>query len=634
MKAIRRVIVGTAGHIDHGKSSLVRALTGVDPDRLEEERRRGMTIDLGFAPYEHASGALVGVIDVPGHERFVRNMVAGATSVDIVLLVVAADDGVMPQTREHLAILSLLGVERGLVVLSKADLVDADLLELARADIAALLAGTFLQDAPILPVASPSGAGIPELRAALDALIAGVPERDEAGPFRLPIQRVFTLEGHGTVVTGVPVGGQVAVGDELEIVGRDGLLRVRGVQAYGGARESGRAGHSTALNLTGAAREDVRRGDVVATPGVFLARRRVTVHYRHVHEEALRPRLAVRLHTGTSETLGVAVPLDAASVAQGDESFVQLRLDEPVVVAPGDRYLLRHASSLAVLGGGQVLATTEGRLKRFKERVLADVRARHEASGDVARLACAALAQAGVRGLSAAEVAAEAGLPVATARARLAELQAVGELLASGERWFDAGVADEVAEALLRSLGAEHRRRPLHEWVELAALRRELDAPDELVAAVLGRDERFELAAGGRLRKRGWRVQLNEAQAGARVRVREALKTAGATPPAPDAALTGLPEPASAALLAAMRAAGELVSVGGLLYDAEVLRELRGRILEHGRARGGAIDIPVLRDDLGTTRKYLIPLLEHFDSEGLTVRHGERRTLRHVEGGA
>src|SRR5262245_33953512 len=348
MTVLRQVIVGTAGHIDHGKSALVEALTGIHPDRLAEEQERGMTIDLGFAPYVHGSGALVGMIDVPGHERFIKNMVAGATSVDVVLLVVAADDGVMPQTREHLAILELLGVQRGLVLLNKVDLVDPALVEMARQDIAALLAGSFLADAPVLPVSAVTRQGLPELRAALDALIEQVPARDDEGPFRLPVQRVFSARGHGTVVTGVPVSGRVVAGDALEVVGRDLALRVRGVQAYGATRELGRAGHSTALNVTGADRADVRRGDVVATPGVFAARRRLSVPYRHVAAEPLRNKLEVRLHVGTAEVLGAAVVLAADEVMRGEEAFLQLRLNEPVVSAPGDRYLLRHAASMAV----------------------------------------------------------------------------------------------------------------------------------------------------------------------------------------------------------------------------------------------------------------------------------------------
>ncbi len=633
MTAIRQVIVGTAGHIDHGKSALVRALTGVDPDRLAEEQARGMTIDLGFAPYRHASGALVGIIDVPGHERFVKNMVAGATSVDVVMLVVAADDGVMPQTREHLAILELLGVGRGLVALNKIDLVDPALAELVRADVAALLRGTLLQDAPIVPVSALTGAGLPQLREVLDALVDQVPPRGEDGPFRLPVQRVFSAAGHGTVVTGVPVSGRAVAGDELELVGRDVRLRVRGVQAYGAACDAGRAGHSTALNVSGASKDDVRRGDVLATPGVFAARRRLSVHYLHVGAAPLRNNTEVRLHHGTAEVLGAAVVLHADEVAPGTQAFLQLRLHDPLVAAPGDRYLLRHAASLAVLGGGTVLAGTDGRLKRFKERVLLEARERLEAQGDPLRLARVALSAAGRRGLTLAELAAETGRLAAELRERLAPLAAAGELLApDAQRLVDGAAAEELAEELERELRAEHRACPLQDWADLAAVRRRVEADDALLAAVLARDARFETAAGGRVRLRGWRPQISEAHGQARTALLAALRAGGLAPPPVDAALESLPVQERRALLARLKVAGEIVAVGEHWFAGDVLARMRAQVTAHGRARGGAIDIPALRDELGTTRKFLIPLLEHLDATGLTVRHGERRTLRHVEG--
>ena len=631
MAAIRSVIVGTAGHIDHGKSSLVEALTGVDPDRLEEEQRRGMTIDLGFAPYLHGSGALVGFIDVPGHERFIKNMVAGATSVDIALLVVAADDGVMPQTREHLAILGLLGVRRGLVALTKIDLVEPGLAELARQDTAALLAGGPLEGAPVLPVSTVTGAGLPELRAALDALIDEVPARAEDGPFRLPVQRVFSAKGHGTVVTGVPVSGRVAAGDELEVVGKELRLRVRGVQAYGAAREVGRAGHSTALNVSGAGREDVRRGDVVAQPGVFAARRSLSAAYRHVHDEPLRNRGAVRLHVGTAEVLGEVVLLQADSLARDAEGFIQLRLEEPVVTAPGDRYLLRHASSMAVLGGGTVVAPTDGRLKRFKERVLREASERLAAQGDPLALAHVVLGLAGRRGCELSRLVVETGVAAATLRELLRPDVSAGRLACIGSLYLEPAALSEVADELAAALRAEHAAHPLHDWSDLAAARRAVVADEAVLAAALAGDRRFETAGGGRVRLSGHRAQLGSGESAAREKLLAALEQGGAAPPPVDARLTGLPEARHRALVESLRAAGEVVAVGPHLFSAAALVRLKEAVRAHGRARRGAIDIPVLRDELGTTRKYLIPLLEHFDAQGLTVRHGERRTLRHVD---
>jgi selenocysteine-specific elongation factor len=631
MTGIRNVIVGTAGHIDHGKSAIVRRLTGVDPDRLAEERERGMTIDLGFAPYTHASGATVGLIDVPGHERFIKNMVAGATSVDIVMLVVAADDGVMPQTREHLAILDLLGVSRGLVVINKIDLVDEELLELVRLDLDGLLEETFLASAPRCAVSATSGDGFDALRAALDALISDVPPHEDDGPFRLPIQRVFSAKGHGTVVTGVPVSGKVAAGDKLEIVGRDLEVRVRGVQAYGEARDEGRAGHSTAINISGASKDQVRRGDVIARQGLFAARPSLAVHYRHVAEQPLKNRAAIRLHVGTAEILGQAVLLDADRLARGEESFLQLRLDEPVVTAPGDRYLLRHAASMAVLGGGSILAAGDGRLKRFKERVLSEARERLASHGDALGLARVAITAAGRRGATPEQLTLETGMPAEAVREALRPAIDAGELVAAGSRLVDSGALDEVAAELRAAVKSEHKRFPLLDWLELKSVRARLDIEDSVLAAALERDRRLESATGGRVRLSGHAGRLSNEQRAASDRILDALRRAGATPPAIDAAFTGLPPKESDALVSMLRTAGEIVSVGPHLYHAAALTDLRALLLAHGRARDGAIDIPALRDELGTSRKFLIPLLEHFDAEGLTVRHGDRRTLRRVD---
>jgi selenocysteine-specific elongation factor len=627
---IRNVIIGTAGHIDHGKSSLVRALTGVDPDRLAEERERGMTIDLGFAPYRHVSGQIVGIIDVPGHERFIKNMVAGSTSVDVVLLVVAADDGVMPQTREHLAIVELLGARRGLVALTKIDLVEPDLVELVREDLCTLLEGSPLGDAAILPVSSTTGEGLSELREALDALVDEVPAQGDEGPFRLPVQRVFSAKGHGTVVTGVPVSGRVVAGDELEIVGHDRRVRVRGVQAYGGTREVGRAGHSTALNITGAGREEVRRGDVVATPGLFVARRRLSVHYRHVAERPLRNREAVRLHVGTAEVLGEAVLLDADMIATGQEGFVQLRLDDRLTAAPGDRFVLRHAAAMIVLGGGAVVAATDGRLKRYKERVLREARERLAAQGDPVRLARTVLSMAGRRGCELARLSLETGVPVSILRERLAPLEASGDLRVLGNRYLDASAAVDVGDDLLELLRAEHARQPLLDWIDLSTVRGRLEVDDEVLDAVATGDDRIERASGGRLRAAGHSARLSGQEEAARERVLSALRDSGAAPPAIDPDLAGLSAAQTRALVEALRAGGEVVAVGPHLFAADVLDRLAGIVQAHGRSRQGAIDIPALRDELGTTRKYLIPLLEYFDARGLTVRHGDRRTLRNV----
>ena len=632
MSAIRTVIVGTAGHIDHGKSAVVRRLTGIDPDRLAEERERGMTIDLGFAPYRHGSGATVGMIDVPGHERFIKNMVAGATSIDLALLVVAADDGVMPQTREHLAILGLLGVQRGLVALTKIDLVDDDLVELAHEELREFLAGSFLEDAPIVPVSSVTGTGFDVLRATLDEQIGLAQPRQPVGPFRLPVQRVFSAKGHGLVVTGVPVSGAVRAGEHLEIVRTGERVRVRSVQAYGEEREQAAAGHSAALNLAGATVDDVRRGDVVAEPGSFRATRFVALSYRHVVPATpLRPRHPIRLHAGTAEVLGRAVILDSDAAVEHGSARVQLRLDEAVCCAVGDRVLLRDAASMQVLGGGLVLALHDGRLKRLKQRVLGELGARERALGDPTRLAEAVLEASGPRGVEADDLALECGLAAAELLAGLQPLLDAGKVVRRGSLLTSASALERVADEIVTRLKQAHRARPLLDWLDQAGVVSGLAFGDVVTRAAIAHDPRLETTTGGKIRRRGHRGRLGPELEQARKRLADQLRAAGACPPLVDTDLAGLSQADTEALVELMREEGELIRVGQHAFHRDVFDRMRQTLVAHAEAREGAIEIPVLRDELGTTRKYLIPLLEAFDAEGLTVRHGDRRLLRRRE---
>lgn len=629
MGTLRTVIIGTAGHIDHGKSSVVRALTGIDPDRLAEERERGMTIDLGFAPYEHGSGATVGLIDVPGHERFIKNMVAGSTSVDLALLIVAADDGVMPQTREHLAILRLLGVSAGLVALTKIDLVDEELVELAQEDVADFVAGTFLEGAPILPVSAVTGQGLDVLRATLDELVSAVPPREPVGPFRLPIQRVFSAKGHGLVVTGVPVSGRVAVGDELELVGTGQTGRVRGIQAYGAQRDEGRAGHSTALNLAGIDQQDVRRGDQLASPGHFEASRFLALDYTQVEgAPALRHHHPVRVHLGTAEVMGRAVRLDGELAEPGEAGRVQVRLAERVSGGVGDPVLLRDAASMEVLGGGRLLALTGGRLKRFKERVLAELEERAGSLGDPLALARVALAAAGPRGLSLERLLVEAGCDEPTLVAGLERARDDGDLMNAGDHWFTREGLDQVEADLLAAVAAEHKRRPLLDWANLAAVRARCGHAEQALRLALQTSRRLESEAGGKLRRKGHRGKLGSALAEVRQRVLDGLRDGGTKPPTIDADFTGLDRKDHAALMEMLLESGEVAKAGPLLFDPGVLASMRATLEAHAAARDGAIEVPELRDELQTSRKFIIPLLEHWDAEGLTVRHGDQRRLR------
>ena len=357
--SILRLTLGTAGHIDHGKTSLVRALVGgeADTDRLKEERARGLTIEIGYAEWRLGDGTEVGIVDVPGHERFVRNMVAGATGMDCVLLVVAADDGAMPQTREHLQIMSLLGMRTGAVALTKIDLVDPEMRELVEEDVRGVLRGTFLDGAPLFPVSSTTGEGIPELRAGLERLLRDLPPRDAGGPFRMPVQRVFTVKGHGTVATGIPVSGTVRREDRLELLPAGKPCRVRGIQVYHHDANEAGAGHRTALNLADIDYHAVGRGDVLVEAGIFRAATLFDVRFRCTAAErgGVPHRLPVKMLVGTAEEEGRLLLLEGDEVRPGEEAYAQVRLDAPVVAAPGDRFILRIPSPSATVGGGVVL---------------------------------------------------------------------------------------------------------------------------------------------------------------------------------------------------------------------------------------------------------------------------------------
>ncbi|MGE5840291.1 MAG: selenocysteine-specific translation elongation factor [Deltaproteobacteria bacterium] len=372
---MKQIILGTAGHIDHGKTSLVKAMTGIDTDRLKEEKERGITIELGFAHLELPSGQILGIVDVPGHEKFVKHMVAGATGVDLVALVIAADEGVMPQTREHLEICQLLKVKKGLVVLTKIDMVDQEWLDLVKEDVSNFLSETFLAGAPIAPVSSVTGQGIKELVAMLDSMVKEIPERETSGFFRLPVDRVFTMKGFGTVVTGTTISGLVRTGDEITVYPQGLVARIRGIQVHGREVEEVSAGLRTAINLQGVEKEQIERGNVVATKDSLRPTRMadVVLHHLKSSPRKLKNRAKVRFHTGTSEIISTVVLLDRDELNLGDTCFAEIRLEEPVAVLARDRYVLRSYSPVRAIAGGEILNAGPQKKKRFSEAALTEL---------------------------------------------------------------------------------------------------------------------------------------------------------------------------------------------------------------------------------------------------------------------
>jgi selenocysteine-specific elongation factor len=373
---MKQIILGTAGHIDHGKTSLIRALTGIDTDRLKEEKERGITIELGFAHLELPDGRRLGIVDVPGHEKFVKNMVAGATGIDLVALVIAADEGVMPQTREHLEICSLLKIKHGLVVLTKVDMVDKDWLELVREDVSEYLSETFLADAPMAEVSSVTGEGIPELIELISQLTQKIPERDMGHLFRLPIDRVFTMKGFGTVITGTSVSGSIRTGEDVTVYPQGITSKIRGIHVHNEAVEEVHAGLRTAINLQGIEKMMLQRGNVVATKDSLRATYMLDVVLDLLPSapRKLKNRAKARFHAGTAEIISTVVLLDRDELNPGETCLAQIRLDAPTTVLKGDRYVLRSYSPVRTIGGGQILHPLPGKKKRFQERVLNELK--------------------------------------------------------------------------------------------------------------------------------------------------------------------------------------------------------------------------------------------------------------------
>ena len=598
------LVVGTAGHIDHGKTTLVRALTGVDLDTLPEERARGITIALGFTHLELGPDRSLSFVDVPGHERLVRTMIAGATGLDAVMLCVSAVEGVMPQTREHLDILRLLGVRQGLCVLTMSDLVDEEMLALATLDVEEAVAGSFLEGAPILSVAVPPGGaprGLDELRAVLAALSPA--DRSSSGPFRLPIDRAFVRRGFGTVVTGTLRSGQVHDGDEVEVL-PDGIrTRVRGLQVHGRGVQLSQAGLRTAVNLAGVERDDLARGQVLVHPGRIEPASVIDCHVHHLPAAPTLPDGArVRLLSGTAEVMAVLSVLDGDELAPGQDHLVQLRTEAPVVLLPGDRLVLRRESPVETLGGGQVLDPWAPRARRRDHARVAD-ELRALMAGDRRVL----LARAGDTGLS-------------PARAALLGVEGGTAL---GERLLHPDRVASLHAALLEALDAWHRDRPLTPGAPRRDLRRgplaHLDdrAFDALVALAAGQGE-LELE-GPVLRRAGFTVRPTSAQQATLSALRDEVRAGGL-----DGVTAGplLAREADAFML--LVAQGALVRMGDRVVDAALLQPLLVQVqawFDHHPAMSPA----EFKDLSGLSRRMAIPLLEWLDASGRTVRQGDQR---------
>jgi len=629
------LVLGTAGHIDHGKSSLVKALTGTDPDRLAEEKERGITIELGFARLELPSGRTMGVVDVPGHEKFVRQMVAGATGIDVVMLVVAADDGVMPQTREHLAIIDLLGIDRGVVALTKSDLADPDWLAMVAEDIEHLLVGTSIEGAPIISVSSRTGEGLDDLRAALDEVAGEAPSRQAALPMRLPVDRVFTIAGAGTVVTGTLWSGTAARDDEIEIYPGDTRGRVRGVQVHSDAVERAVAGQRVAINIAGVDLEDISRGDIIAVPGSLTVTDRVDVRLTYLgfpgDDKPLVTGARVHVHHGTREVLGRVLFMEAEELAPGSSTFAQIRLEDPLAPRYGDRFIIRSYSPVYTIGGGTVLDVSPPRrtLLRPHESELLDALLAH----DVPKAAIGLLAARGVP-MTSGQVAAvlgvdRSGVADALNKADLERLKVGADTYFVTTESLEHTVA--AAEAQLREY---HAADPKATGLAAAALRDRVDKrmDAKVFDAVLAHPlaAQWAVSEGGRVRHAKAAVSALAEESAAVEALVPLLRSQGLAPasPAELAASLGQDQAVVRKALTKLTLDRTVVRLGSEMhFHAEAIDAARTAVAEYIASHGPAT-VAELRDVLGVSRKYLVPLLEYFDAQGLTRREGDTRALK------
>ncbi len=632
---MRQYILGTAGHIDHGKTSLVKALTGIDTDRLKEEKERGITIELGFAHLALPGGKVLGIVDVPGHEKFVKNMVAGATGIDLVALVIAADEGVMPQTREHLEICQLLKIRHGIVVLTKIDMVDEEWLELVREDVREYLSETFLASAPIVEVSAITGQGIDNLVQVLDKVFQKLPEKEAGHIFRLPIDRVFTMRGFGTVITGTTVSGQIRIGDEVTLYPQGIESKIRGIQVYNRDVSEVHAGLRTAVNLQGVEKAAIERGNVLASKDSLK-----TTHMIEVHLELLssaprkvKNRSKVRFHTGTSEIISTAVLLDRDELLPGQTCYAQIRLEEPTAVLRNDHYVIRSYSPVQTIGGGEILNALPVKRKRFSETALAELKSLH--TGDLSQVIEVFVSSARFSGVR------QDDLPFLTNTSRK-KLDGTLQALLSKKRAIQydreggllihSNFLQKARNEILETIARYHTDYPLKLGLPKEELRSRTEGArnpklfNYLMSQLSG--EEAVVVEKDIVRLKEHRVTLAEDQEKTRQALEKLYLESGLQPPYFKEIKDKYAGKTASEVIDVMVKEGVLIKVKeDLFFHREVLDGLQERLVDFLKANG-EMTTQQFKDITGTSRKYTIPLIEHFDRAQLTVRVGDNRVLR------
>ncbi len=633
---MKAVIVGTAGHIDHGKSALVRALTGIDPDRLEEEKRRGITIDIGFANLDLAAPSgepiRIGFVDVPGHEKFVRNMLAGTGGIDLALLVIAADESIKPQTREHFDICRLLALQRGITVLTKSDMVDPETLEVVTLEVVEFLKGSFLDPAtsPIIAVSSKTGAGLHTLKRELARVAGEIPAKDSTAVFRLPIDRVFSMKGFGTVVTGTLISGTVRKEQELEVHPGGKRLRVRGVQVHGAAAEQAIAGQRTALNLAGVETSELARGMMLTPPEMFRPSRRVSVSLELLRSaKPLRDRARVHFHVFTAETVAEVSLMGAKQLEPGQSGLARLKLEEPLLLLPGDRFIVRQFSPLITIGGGRVLDAAEPpRRTKAAERMAF---LQKLAAGSAQESLLARVARRGADGLSLADAVAETGWLPARVQQIAAELARAVALVRLEDLLLSLAVLESLTAQMTAKVDAFHKANPLVAGMSKEELRESMGLRTEVFRGALDalvRAKKLEVS-GEAVHAAGKGVVLRDDEAESKAQIEQAFAKAGLTVPLLKDVLASLPVDKVRAqkivtLLLRDRVLVKLAD--DLVFHRDALDALRKQIAAQ-KTKTPKLNVGNFKDLFGVTRKYAIPLLEYLDRERVTRRVGDERVI-------
>ncbi len=617
------VILGTAGHIDHGKSALVKALTGIDPDRLKEEKERGITIDLGFADLEYPDGLTVGIIDVPGHERLVRNMLAGAGSIDIVVLVIAADEGIMPQSKEHLAICNLLKIKSGLIVITKTDLVEEDWVKLVSEEVKDFVKGTFLESAEIVPVSSRTGKNIDVLKEKIREIALKVKPKLTKGLFRLPIDRVFTLKGFGTVVTGTAISGNISVDDPVDILPANISTKVRGLHSHGKAITSAYAGQRVAINLTGVEKESLNRGDVVVVPNRFSPTKFIDAKIELLKDASpIKSKSLVHFHTGTSETIARIILYETDELKPGGECFCQFRLEEPIITMSGDRFIVRRFSPVETIGGGEMLDVHPSR-RRMREGI-DDLKVFEQGTFD--EKIAMKIKKAGINGMTVLNIEGWINTDVTAIQDAIKSLKQKGAIVLFENVLLHSIAVDAIKKGITGILNQFHKQNPLKPGMPKEEIRTQLKADPRIFNVLIGSMKNI-VAEKDLVRSSEFKVSLSDTDTGATKKILDILEQSGFQPPLKDELAKSLSMPIKQLddILKLMAKEGKIVRISDAVYITASAHKKMIDALKKFYSKKKEMSIAEFRDMLGTSRKYALPFAEYLDSNKFTMRVGDVR---------